>query len=213
MLQECELYFVLLCVFFCHFPSQGRLPIRVQLKGLTEEDMYRILTEPVNNLIRQQVELMKTEQVCKVQTCSTSWTAVVLDCAPNFPSCDGVKYANRSSSWKIKQVCTHSMQCWSEALAWCLDESRLEQFVFFFLVAMWWNVCVGPYTTNHGGCALLGRSCHTSKYKRKISTSKSCRWMIEDVWDCGSEKGRALPGRTNHGLKKTLVNNYVRRFC
>lgn len=42
---------------------QGRLPIRVQLKGLTEEDMYRILTEPVNNLIRQQVELMRTENV------------------------------------------------------------------------------------------------------------------------------------------------------
>ncbi|CAM9682551.1 unnamed protein product, partial [Sphacelaria rigidula] len=48
-------------IFF--FMSTGRLPIRVQLKGLTEEDMYRILTEPVNNLIRQQVELLKTEQV------------------------------------------------------------------------------------------------------------------------------------------------------
>mmetsp|Transcript_26426 Transcript_26426/g.59309 ORF Transcript_26426/g.59309 Transcript_26426/m.59309 type:complete len:459 (+) Transcript_26426:180-1556(+) len=42
---------------------QGRLPIRVTLKGLTEEDMYRILTEPVTNLIRQQVELMKSEKV------------------------------------------------------------------------------------------------------------------------------------------------------
>jgi ATP-dependent protease HslVU (ClpYQ) ATPase subunit len=27
---------------------QGRLPIRVELKGLTEDDMYRILTEPVS---------------------------------------------------------------------------------------------------------------------------------------------------------------------
>jgi ATP-dependent HslUV protease ATP-binding subunit HslU len=34
---------------------QGRLPIRVTLKGLTEEDLYRILTEPVSNLLRQQV--------------------------------------------------------------------------------------------------------------------------------------------------------------
>ena len=34
---------------------QGRLPIRVELKGLTEDDMYRILTEPVTNLIEQQV--------------------------------------------------------------------------------------------------------------------------------------------------------------
>ncbi len=33
------------------------------LKGLTEEDMYRILTEPVTNLIKQQVELLKTENV------------------------------------------------------------------------------------------------------------------------------------------------------
>lgn len=42
---------------------QGRLPIRVTLDGLTEADMYRILTEPINNLIRQQVELMATEGV------------------------------------------------------------------------------------------------------------------------------------------------------
>ena len=42
---------------------QGRLPIRVELKGLTEEDMYRILTEPVTNLIAQQVALLSTEKV------------------------------------------------------------------------------------------------------------------------------------------------------
>ncbi len=42
---------------------QGRLPIRVNLKGLREEDLYRILTEPVNNLIRQQKALMETEDV------------------------------------------------------------------------------------------------------------------------------------------------------
>lgn len=42
---------------------QGRLPIRVELKGLTEGDLYRILTEPVTNLIKQQVELIKTEDV------------------------------------------------------------------------------------------------------------------------------------------------------
>lgn len=33
---------------------QGRLPIRVELKGLTKNDFYRILTEPKNNMIRQQ---------------------------------------------------------------------------------------------------------------------------------------------------------------
>eukprot|EP00611_Tribonema_gayanum_P024061 TRINITY_DN5212_c0_g2_i1.p1 TRINITY_DN5212_c0_g2~~TRINITY_DN5212_c0_g2_i1.p1 ORF type:complete len:521 (+),score=171.69 TRINITY_DN5212_c0_g2_i1:132-1694(+) len=42
---------------------QGRLPIRVELKGLTEEDMYRILTEPVTNLIRQQEELLAAENI------------------------------------------------------------------------------------------------------------------------------------------------------
>jgi ATP-dependent HslUV protease ATP-binding subunit HslU len=34
---------------------QGRLPIRVNLNGLTENDLFRILTEPINNLIKQQV--------------------------------------------------------------------------------------------------------------------------------------------------------------
>lgn len=29
---------------------QGRLPVRVELKGLTEEDLYKILTEPVANV-------------------------------------------------------------------------------------------------------------------------------------------------------------------
>ncbi|MEW5298177.1 MAG: hypothetical protein WDW36_001329 [Sanguina aurantia] len=42
---------------------QGRLPIRVELKGLTAQDFYRILTEPENNMIRQQQVLMETEGV------------------------------------------------------------------------------------------------------------------------------------------------------
>jgi len=42
---------------------QGRLPVRVELKALTEEDMYTILTEPENNLVKQQVALMGTEGV------------------------------------------------------------------------------------------------------------------------------------------------------
>ena len=42
---------------------QGRLPIRVNLKGLSQEDMYRILTEPVSNLIRQQVEMLRSENL------------------------------------------------------------------------------------------------------------------------------------------------------
>ncbi|EGC31852.1 hypothetical protein DICPUDRAFT_49939 [Dictyostelium purpureum] len=42
---------------------QGRLPIRVELKPLEEEDFYRILTEPRNNQIKQQQALMKTENI------------------------------------------------------------------------------------------------------------------------------------------------------
>lgn len=42
---------------------QGRLPIRVELKGLTEDDLFKILTTPVNNLIRQQIELLATENI------------------------------------------------------------------------------------------------------------------------------------------------------
>ncbi|MEW5309187.1 MAG: hypothetical protein WDW38_001092 [Sanguina aurantia] len=42
---------------------QGRLPIRVELKGLTAQDFYRILTEPENNMIRQQQVLMETEGI------------------------------------------------------------------------------------------------------------------------------------------------------
>ena len=42
---------------------QGRLPIRVELKALTRDDMRRILTEPEANLIRQHQALLKTEEV------------------------------------------------------------------------------------------------------------------------------------------------------
>ncbi len=42
---------------------QGRLPIRVELKALTEEDFIRILKEPDNSLIKQYKALLKTEDV------------------------------------------------------------------------------------------------------------------------------------------------------
>ena len=42
---------------------QGRLPIRVELRALTEEDFVRILTETDNALTRQYVGLMATEGV------------------------------------------------------------------------------------------------------------------------------------------------------
>jgi ATP-dependent HslUV protease ATP-binding subunit HslU len=42
---------------------QGRLPIRVELNALDEEDFKRILKEPDNSLIKQYKELLKTENV------------------------------------------------------------------------------------------------------------------------------------------------------
>ncbi|WP_372610245.1 ATP-dependent protease ATPase subunit HslU [Aquicoccus sp.] len=42
---------------------QGRLPIRVELRALTEEDFVRILTETDNALTRQYTALMATESV------------------------------------------------------------------------------------------------------------------------------------------------------
>ena len=42
---------------------QGRLPIRVELNALKEEDLIRILKEPDNSLIKQYKELLKTENV------------------------------------------------------------------------------------------------------------------------------------------------------
>ena len=42
---------------------QGRLPIRVELKSLTEDDFKRILTDTEASLIKQYTALMKTEGV------------------------------------------------------------------------------------------------------------------------------------------------------
>jgi ATP-dependent HslUV protease ATP-binding subunit HslU len=42
---------------------QGRFPIRVELDSLNAEDFDRILKEPKNSLVKQYVELMKTEGV------------------------------------------------------------------------------------------------------------------------------------------------------
>lgn len=52
---------------------QGRLPIRVELKPLSRDDMRRILTEPEANLIRQHQALLATEGV------TLSFTAEAVD--------------------------------------------------------------------------------------------------------------------------------------
>jgi ATP-dependent HslUV protease ATP-binding subunit HslU len=52
---------------------QGRLPIRVELKALSRDDLRRILIEPEANLIRQQQALLETEGV------SLSFTEAAID--------------------------------------------------------------------------------------------------------------------------------------
>ncbi|MGH9665529.1 MAG: ATP-dependent protease ATPase subunit HslU, partial [Bryobacteraceae bacterium] len=42
---------------------QGRFPIRVELKSLTEQDFIRILQEPKNALIKQYIALLETEGI------------------------------------------------------------------------------------------------------------------------------------------------------
>ncbi|MBC2038331.1 ATP-dependent protease ATPase subunit HslU [Listeria marthii] len=42
---------------------QGRFPIRIELEKLTQEDFYKILTEPDNALIKQYKALLKTEGI------------------------------------------------------------------------------------------------------------------------------------------------------
>lgn len=42
---------------------QGRFPIRIELDKLTQEDFYKILTEPDNALIKQYKALLKTERI------------------------------------------------------------------------------------------------------------------------------------------------------
>jgi ATP-dependent HslUV protease ATP-binding subunit HslU len=42
---------------------QGRFPIRVELKSLTQEDFIRILKEPKNALVKQYVALLETEGI------------------------------------------------------------------------------------------------------------------------------------------------------
>ena len=42
---------------------QGRLPLRVELNPLTEDDLARILVEPENSLLKQYKALLETEEV------------------------------------------------------------------------------------------------------------------------------------------------------
>jgi ATP-dependent HslUV protease ATP-binding subunit HslU len=69
MIRTDHILFIAAGAFHVSKPSdlipelQGRLPIRVELQSLKEEDFVRILTEPKNALIKQYVALLDTEGV------------------------------------------------------------------------------------------------------------------------------------------------------
>ncbi len=68
-LRTDHVLFIAAGAFHFHTPSelipelQGRFPVRVALRDLTEEDFVRILTEPRNSLVRQYQALFSTEGV------------------------------------------------------------------------------------------------------------------------------------------------------
>jgi ATP-dependent HslUV protease ATP-binding subunit HslU len=69
MLRTDHILFIAAGAFHISKPSdlipelQGRLPLRVEMSALTEEDFVRILTEPKNALIKQYIALLDTEGV------------------------------------------------------------------------------------------------------------------------------------------------------
>lgn len=69
MIQTDHILFIASGAFHLAKPSdllpelQGRLPIRVELKSLSKDDMIRILTEPESSLIKQYTALLATEGV------------------------------------------------------------------------------------------------------------------------------------------------------
>ena len=73
MIDTTHILFIAAGAFHVSKPSdlipelQGRFPLRVELKELTSDDFLRILKEPENAIVKQYVELMRTEQVELVQ--------------------------------------------------------------------------------------------------------------------------------------------------
>jgi ATP-dependent HslUV protease ATP-binding subunit HslU len=69
MVRSDHILFIAAGAFHATKPSdlipelQGRFPIRVELEPLTRQDFVRILSEPRNALVRQYVELLRTEGV------------------------------------------------------------------------------------------------------------------------------------------------------
>lgn len=69
MIKTDHILFIAAGAFYSSKPSdlipelQGRFPIRVQLDSLTEDDFYRILTEPKNALLKQYQALLAADGI------------------------------------------------------------------------------------------------------------------------------------------------------
>lgn len=69
MIDTTHILFIAAGAFHISKPSdlipelQGRFPLRVELNELTSNDFLRILQEPENAIVKQYIELMKTEEV------------------------------------------------------------------------------------------------------------------------------------------------------
>ena len=69
MIKTDHILFIAAGAFHLSKPSdlipelQGRFPLRVELENLSEETLYRILTEPKNSLLKQYQALLKVEDV------------------------------------------------------------------------------------------------------------------------------------------------------
>lgn len=88
---------------------QGRLPVRVELKALTEEDFKRILTEPKFNLLEQQRQMMKTENVDVVFTEDGIKELARVTCVTNT---QGQNIGARRLNTVLERVMdTYSYQC------------------------------------------------------------------------------------------------------
>jgi ATP-dependent HslUV protease ATP-binding subunit HslU len=69
MIDTAHILFIAAGAFNMSKPSdlipelQGRFPLRVELQPLSSEDFVKILTQPRNALIKQYIELLRTENV------------------------------------------------------------------------------------------------------------------------------------------------------
>jgi ATP-dependent HslUV protease ATP-binding subunit HslU len=93
MVRTDNILFVTAGAFHSSKPSdliselQGRLPIQVNLQGLTAQDFVRILTETRFNMVQQQIALLKTEVRLRSSFDSSSFLSFTSLCFSTHAGC------------------------------------------------------------------------------------------------------------------------------